>query len=243
MGGPAFALETNLSLELDFDDMEELKAHPMASTFLVSLDQLMQGILGKDRKTVMEWKPSFDEVEKEKKEDFDKHMDTSDYCKEKKKQLDLMEMIGELFADFDSDCSVDFKAGIFNLASIEYKIEGAGYGDLVNLMYKAFTISHRQDLVNRIISDFTNAQEQPAEEVMAEGAEAAAAVGGAGSGGQTARITPSGARATAAREDPIATLSPRKLPGSRLIAARRMAAVTAIHATRQREAAKDPSSV
>ena len=173
MAGPAFALETNLSLELDFDDMEELKAHPMASTFLVSLDQLMQGILGKDRKTVMEWKPSFDEVEKEKKEDFDKHMDTSDYCKEKKKQLDLMEMIGELFADFDSDCSVDFKAGIFNLASIEYKIEGAGYGDLVNLMYKAFTISHRQDLVNRIISDFTNAQEQPAEEVMAEGAEAA----------------------------------------------------------------------
>lgn len=38
MGGPAFALETNLSLELDFDDMEEIKAHPMASTVLVSLD-------------------------------------------------------------------------------------------------------------------------------------------------------------------------------------------------------------
>jgi hypothetical protein len=52
MAGPAFALETNLSLELDFDDMEEIKAHPMASTVLVSLDQLMQGILGKDRKTV-----------------------------------------------------------------------------------------------------------------------------------------------------------------------------------------------
>ena len=78
MGGPAFALETNLSLELDFDDMEELKAHPMASTFMVSLDQLMQGILGKDRKTVMEWKPSFDEVEN--KEEFAKHMETSDYC-------------------------------------------------------------------------------------------------------------------------------------------------------------------
>ena len=78
MGGPAFALETNLSLELDFDDMEEIKAHPMASTVLVSLDQLMQGILGKDRKTVTEWEPSFAEVDN--KEEFDKHMDTSDYC-------------------------------------------------------------------------------------------------------------------------------------------------------------------
>lgn len=89
MAGPAFALETNLSLELDFDDMEELKAHPMASTFLVSLDQLLQGILGKDRKTVEEWKPTFDEIEKEKMEAFNKHMETSDYCKEKKKKLEL----------------------------------------------------------------------------------------------------------------------------------------------------------
>lgn len=46
MGGPAFALNSNLSLELSFDDMEEIKAHPMASTILVSLDQLLQGILG-----------------------------------------------------------------------------------------------------------------------------------------------------------------------------------------------------
>jgi len=38
MGGPAFSLESNLSIELDFDDMEEIKAHPMASTVLVSLD-------------------------------------------------------------------------------------------------------------------------------------------------------------------------------------------------------------
>ena len=52
MAGPPLAMETNFTMELDFDDMEELKAHPMASTFLVSLDQLMQGILGKDRKTV-----------------------------------------------------------------------------------------------------------------------------------------------------------------------------------------------
>lgn len=38
MAGPAFAVGSNLSLELTFDDMEEVKAHPMASTVLVSLD-------------------------------------------------------------------------------------------------------------------------------------------------------------------------------------------------------------
>ena len=87
MGGPAFALQSNLSIELDFDDMEELKAHPMASTFMVSADQLMQGILGKSQKEVKEWKPSFDEVEDKAK--FEKHVEESDYCKEKKKNLEL----------------------------------------------------------------------------------------------------------------------------------------------------------
>jgi len=66
-------------------------------------------------------------------------------------------MIGDLFSDFDTDCCIDFKGGIFDIVSLEYKIEGAGYGDLVNLMYKAFTISHQQDIVSRIISDFNNA--------------------------------------------------------------------------------------
>lgn len=172
MGGPAFALETNLSLELDFDDMEEIKAHPMASTVLVSLDQLMQGILGKDRKTVTEWEPSFAEVDN--KEEFDKHMDTSDYCKEKKKQLDLLQMVGEMFADFDNDCCMELNAGVMGLASAEYKIEGAGYGELLVLIYKAATLGHRENLVNRIISDYNYTKEQAnqGEEMM--GMDAAA---------------------------------------------------------------------
>lgn len=158
MGGPAFALETNLSLELDFDDMEEIKAHPMASTVLVSLDQLMQGILGKDRKTVQEWEPNYSEVED--KADFDKFLETSDYCKDKKKQLELLQMVGEMFADFDNDCSVELNAGVFGLASLEYKIEGAGYGELLVLVYKAATLNHRESLVNKMISDYNYSKEQ-----------------------------------------------------------------------------------
>jgi len=161
MAGPAFSLETNLSLELDFDDMEEIKAHPMASTVLVSLDQLMQGILGKDRKTVQEWVPDYSEVED--KADFDKFIADSDYCKDKNKQLELLQMVGDMFADFDNDCSLELKAGVMGLASAEYKIEGAGYGELLVLIYKAASLNHRESLVNRMISDYKYSKEQAAE--------------------------------------------------------------------------------
>lgn len=86
MGGPAFSLNSNFSLELTFDDMEEIKAHPMASTVLVSLDQLLQGLLGKDKKTIQEWKPDFSEVDAA---ELAKHLETSEYSAEKKKKLDL----------------------------------------------------------------------------------------------------------------------------------------------------------
>jgi len=38
MAGPAFSVGSNLSLDLTFDDMEEVRAHPLASTVLVSMD-------------------------------------------------------------------------------------------------------------------------------------------------------------------------------------------------------------
>lgn len=31
MGGPAFSVGSNVKLELNFDDLEEMKKHPMAS--------------------------------------------------------------------------------------------------------------------------------------------------------------------------------------------------------------------
>lgn len=38
MGGPAFSLSSNLKFELTFDNMEEVKKHPMASQALVTVD-------------------------------------------------------------------------------------------------------------------------------------------------------------------------------------------------------------
>jgi len=68
-------------------------------------------------------------------------------------------MVGEMFADFDNDCSLDLNGNIFGLASAEYKIEGAGYGELLVLIYKAATLGHRESLVSRIIGDYNYSKE------------------------------------------------------------------------------------
>ena len=136
MGGPAFALNSNTSLEMEFDDLEELKSHPMANYIMMSVDQLLQALVGKSQKEILEWKPDFSEVDST---EFQKHIQEKDYSKEKKKQLDLMQMIGDMLHDFDPDCRVELNGNIFGLGSIEYKIEGMGYGDIVNLVYRAIT--------------------------------------------------------------------------------------------------------
>ena len=68
-------------------------------------------------------------------------------------------MVGELFSDFDENCEFELRAGILGLLSVEYKIEGAGYGEIMNLMFKALTLSKQQDLVERIISDYNYTNE------------------------------------------------------------------------------------
>jgi hypothetical protein len=71
-------------------------------------------------------------------------------------------MVGEMFADFDNDCNLELNANIFGLGSAEYKIEGAGYGELLVLIYKAATLNHREGLVNKMISDYNYSKEQAA---------------------------------------------------------------------------------
>lgn len=67
MAGPGFKFSSNVAMELNFDDMDEVKSHPMAQTFLVSLDQLLQGVFQSSVQDVKDWKPDFPE----KKEIFD----------------------------------------------------------------------------------------------------------------------------------------------------------------------------
>lgn len=47
MTGPAFGFSSNTSLELEYEDFDEIKEHPMAGQLLMSMDQLTTGMLQK----------------------------------------------------------------------------------------------------------------------------------------------------------------------------------------------------
>lgn len=152
MGGPAFALNSNLSLDLTFDDMEEIKAHPMASTVLVSADQLLQGLLGVDKKAVQEWEPDFSSIDD--KEEFDKFCKENEYTQEMNEKMETYQLVSDMLKDFDKDCKINLSASVFDLGSVEYKIEGAGYGDLVHLLFNAITMGARNELAEGMVQMF-----------------------------------------------------------------------------------------
>jgi len=67
-------------------------------------------------------------------------------------------MVGEMLSDFNPDCKLNIQGNIMGLGSLEYTIEGAGYGDLVNLVYKAITLKLQEKLAESIVYDFKEAQ-------------------------------------------------------------------------------------
>lgn len=77
MAGPAFSVGSSVALDLSFKDMEEIKAHPMASTILVSLDQLLQGVFGEDKKTLLEYVPDYSEIPAD---ELEAHIKNSKYA-------------------------------------------------------------------------------------------------------------------------------------------------------------------
>ena len=156
MAGPAFGVGSNIQLNLNFKDMEEIKAHPMASQMLVNMDQLLTTLLGKDKATVLAHKPDFSSVSKE---DLDKHYENSKYASEKKHVIDFIDFATEMLEDFDPICKVNLQSCLYNVGSTEVTIKGTGYAELVSLIVKAATVGLRDDYAERIISDFKSGQE------------------------------------------------------------------------------------
>ena len=103
MAGPGFGVGSNVSLKLNFDDKEEVAKHPMAGHILITLNQIVQIVAGIDKETLLGWEPDYSSVDKE---ELDKHIEGSDYCKEKKKLVDFVKLNTEILADFDPNCKV-----------------------------------------------------------------------------------------------------------------------------------------
>lgn len=89
MAGPGFGVGSNLNLDVKFNDMEEVKIHPMASHLLITLDQVVQMLCQTDKETMLAWKADFSAIPEE---DLNKHIEGSEYCKDKKKILDFIKL-------------------------------------------------------------------------------------------------------------------------------------------------------
>ena len=157
MAGPGFSVGSNINLSVNFNEMDEVKQHPMASHLLITLDQVIGMIAGTDKEGLLACQPDFSAVPQD---DLDKHIEGSEYCKEKKMLLDYIKLNTEILGDFDPNCKVVIKNSIFDIIGNEITISGHGYGEMVSLIVQMATMKFRKDCVESIISDFKNTKEE-----------------------------------------------------------------------------------
>ena len=62
-GGPAFGFGSNVCLNLTFEDMDEVKAHPLAGQALVTFDEILKGLFDMDSKTILELTNDFSKLD------------------------------------------------------------------------------------------------------------------------------------------------------------------------------------
>lgn len=157
MAGPGFGVGSNLNLNIKFNEMDEIKAHPMASHLLITLDQILGMVAGTDKESLYAWTPDFSAVPKE---DLDKHIEGSEYCKDKKKMLDFIKLNTEILADFDENAKGVIKMCVFETIANQITIAGHGYGEMISFIVQMFTFKFRKECVESIISDFNNTKEE-----------------------------------------------------------------------------------
>lgn len=133
MSGPAFALNSNVSVELSFDDMKSVTEHPMAGAAMVNLNQLLQGMLGMDIESLQAWKPDYSGVEDKAK--FQEFKDSLNYGREKEmaKFSGIFELVDEFLNCIAQDTKIEVKVNAMGYGAIHYVVEGAGYGELAHL--------------------------------------------------------------------------------------------------------------
>lgn len=151
MMGPAFALTSNSSVDLTFDDFDEVREHPHSNSFLLSLEQIIQGAFGSSVADLQKYKPEFKDVDQRK---FDQHIQNSEYCQAKLKELDLYEAISSLLREVSPDFHVTMDGHLYGFMGLKYELQGAGYGDLALLIFNCITQPICERLTRHVVSDF-----------------------------------------------------------------------------------------
>lgn len=98
------------------------------------------------------------EVDQAKLDEYIKS-DSGDYARAKKQQLDLCNDVLDFLGDINQKCHIQFRGHVDGAASAEYELVGAGYGDLCAFVWQIVTMEKRQELSQRMVSDFNDSQE------------------------------------------------------------------------------------
>ena len=151
MAGPAFGVGSNVSLNVKFNNMEEVRAHPMASQALVTLDQILQGVFDMDSKAILEFNTDFSKIDSD---EIKKFIQENNYCKNKKLVLDVTELVLNMLDDFAPVTKLNFQGLLADYGSVDFRLQGTGYANLVSLLIRALSYRDRKTYPDRILEEF-----------------------------------------------------------------------------------------
>ena len=147
MAGPAFALNTKFKSELTFKDFSELSDHPMASSFVLTLSQILEEVVDADLQTLKDKKLDISALDQDKLQAL---VDKGELPAWRIDELKTLSAIVALTDEVDPVTKADACLCFGGLASLEGEVRGHGFAELIGTILKAVTLRDRERNYERI---------------------------------------------------------------------------------------------
>lgn len=158
MGGPAFALSTRFKTELTFKDFKEIRDHPMASSFVLTLDDLLKMLARNDIQTLRDKKFDISSLDETKLQAL---VDKGEVSESSVTMLKLVGNILTLCEEVDPVTKVDAQLFMAGLFSVDAEIRGHGFAELIGTIVRAATFSDREWRYENVHKKYLKAYDMP----------------------------------------------------------------------------------
>lgn len=115
----------------------------------------------------MDWSPDYSKNNEINMQHLKKHIQLSDYCSERYMAEEVVQLLSDIFDNFDPTCKVSVTTAVLDVA-FQMNLQGVGYGQILNFIMKAVSFELREEIVNNITSDFANHKEYDYEDDSVE---------------------------------------------------------------------------
>jgi hypothetical protein len=141
MAGPAFALNTRLKTELTFKDFSEIRDHPMASSFVLTLGEILEKAIDTDLKTLKEKKYDISSLDQDKLQAL---VDKGEVSQKRVDELKGLGAVISLTEEVDPVTKADACLYLGGLISVEGEVRGHGFAELLGTIIRAASLRDRQ---------------------------------------------------------------------------------------------------